>query len=285
MQTFPLILNSANKIKSRALKRKHLATIFGTVAHEKINMQRRKKYASISWSPEHENLKAQQRETKRENYANIFGTPEYENIKRTMKGRYTAISRTQNNITMFRMEIAKCSYFICIVCNRCLYMKSVFAFNETKYDVNVESFCYENVDSYDGCQYICKTCDTKLKKKKISCQASWNKLQLFQFHDRIPCLKKLERVIIGKRIFFPKIIIMPKGHFSKLKGATCIVTIEAETICNMLPRGIDSNGLLLLKLKRKLCYRGHLFESVRPDVVQAALNYLKQKIACITMLK
>ena len=33
----------------------------------------------------------------------------------------------------------------------------------------------------------------------------------------------------------------------------------------------------MLKLKRKLCYRGHvLFKSVRPDVVQAALNYLKQ---------
>ena len=32
-----------------------------------------------------------------------------------------------------------------------------------------------------------------------------------------------------------------------------------------------------MKLKRKLCYRGHvLFESVRPDVVQAALNYLNQ---------
>ena len=32
-----------------------------------------------------------------------------------------------------------------------------------------------------------------------------------------------------------------------------------------------------MKLKRKLSYRGHdLFESVRPDVVQAALNYLKE---------
>ena len=34
-----LILNSENKIKNKPLKRKHLATIFGTAAHEKINMQ------------------------------------------------------------------------------------------------------------------------------------------------------------------------------------------------------------------------------------------------------
>ena len=68
---------------------------------------------------------------------------------------------------------------------------------------------------------------------------------------------------------------MPKGQFRKIKGAICNVPIEADTICNILPRGIDSNGLILLKLKRKLCYRGHiLFESVRPDIVQTALNYL-----------
>ena len=181
-----------------------------------------------------------------------------------------------NNIKKFRIEIANGPYFICVVCNRCLYRKSVHTFNETKYDINVESF-YKQVDSYDGGQYICKTCDTKLKKKKIPSQAVWNKLQLFQFPDDIPCLNKLERVIIGKRILFSKIIIMPKGQFSKIKGAICNVPIEADTICNILPRGIDSNGLILLKLKRKLSYHGHvLFESVRPDVVQAALSYLKQ---------
>ena len=69
---------------------------------------------------------------------------------------------------------------------------------------------------------------------------------------------------------------MPKGQFAKLKGAICNVPIEADTLCNILPRGIDSNGLILLTLKRK-CYRGHvLFEAVRPDDVQVSLNYLKQ---------
>ena len=28
----------------------------------------------------------------------------------------------------------------------------------------LKSFFYEKVNSYDGCQYICKTCDTKLNK-------------------------------------------------------------------------------------------------------------------------
>ena len=162
------------------------------------------------------------------------------------------------------MEIEKVPYFIFAVCNRCLYRKSVLIFNETKYDLNVESFCYEKANSYDGCPYICKTCDT--------C-----KLQLSEFPDNIPCINKPESVIISKRILFYKIITMPKGHFTKIKGAICNIPIEADTICNILPKGIDNNSLILLKLKRKLCYRGHvLFESVRPDIVQTALNYLKQ---------
>ena len=117
----------------------------------------------------------------------------------------------------------------------------------------------------------------KLKKKKIPLQAVSNKLQIFQLPQDLSRLNKLERVIIGKRILFAKIIVMPKGQFSKIKGAMCNVPVEADSICNILPRPIDSNGLVLVKLKRKVSYRGHvLCESVRPDLVKAVLNYLKQ---------
>ena len=91
-----LILNSANKIKNRALKRKHRATIFGTAEHEKNNMQRREKYASISGTPEHKNLKAQQRETKIEKYANIFGTPEHEHLRAQQREKYANIFGTHD---------------------------------------------------------------------------------------------------------------------------------------------------------------------------------------------
>ena len=119
-----------------------------------------------------------------------------------MRDHYATISISQNNIKTFREEITKGPYFICVVCNRCLYRKSVLTFSETKYYVNVERFCYEKVNSCDGSQYICKTCDTKLKKKKIPCQAVWNKPYLFEFPDHIPCLNKLERVRIAKGFVF-----------------------------------------------------------------------------------
>ena len=51
---------------------------------------------------------------------------------------------------------------------------------------------------------------------------------------------------------------MPKGQSPKIKGAICNVPIESEDMCNILPRGMDNNDLILLKLKRKLIYIGHV---------------------------
>ena len=45
----------------------------------------------------------------------------------------------------------------------------------------------------------------------------------------------------------------------------------------MLPRGADSNCLVVIKLKRKLTYRGHAyFEAVRPELLNQTLIYLKE---------
>ncbi|XP_066915086.1 uncharacterized protein [Clytia hemisphaerica] len=69
---------------------------------------------------------------------------------------------------------------------------------------------------------------------------------------------------------------MPKGQFPKLKGSICNVPIDVEDVANTLPRKTSDNGLVIVKLKRKLEYRGHvIFESIRPDFIQHILSYLK----------
>ena len=75
-------------------------------------------------------------------------------------------------------------------------------------------------------------------------------------------------MLIAKRILFKKLHIMPKGQSPKIRGAICNVPIDTIDISNTLPRQAGSNGLVIVKLKRKLEYRGHLyFESVRPYVL------------------
>ena len=55
---------------------------------------------------------------------------------------------------------------------------------------------------------------------------------------------------------------MPKGQSIKVKGSICNIPIsEIGNNCKSLPRPAISNGVIVVKLKRKAEYRGHvLFE-------------------------
>ena len=67
-----------------------------------------------------------------------------------------------------------------------------------------------------------------------------------------------------------------KGEFAKIKGSICNVPTETSNICNILPRPADANGLIVVKSKRDLKYRGYVyFEPICPNVICQALNYLK----------
>ena len=81
-----------------------------------------------------------------------------------------------------------------------------------------------------------------LRETKIPYQAVDNKLQLFDQPPVISNLRKLEKVIIAKRLLFKKVAIMPKGQQPKMKGAICNVPNESEQVRNILPRGMDNNG-------------------------------------------
>ena len=66
---------------------------------------------------------------------------------------------------------------------------------------------------------------------------------------------------------------MPRGWFSKLKGALCNIPIDVVDVCNTLPRPASSNGIIIVKLKRNLQYGGHVyFESVRPNFIVRLLQ-------------
>ena len=67
-----------------------------------------------------------------------------------------------------------------------------------------------------------------------------------------------------------------KGEFAKIKGSICNVPTETSNICNILPRPADANGLIVVKSKRDLKYRGYVyFEPICRNVICQALNYLK----------
>ena len=181
----------------------------------------------------------------------------------------------ENPVDNFLKQINEAPLYICTVCHRSFYHRSVIKFNEDKYELDVSSL---SIKSYDTKEYICNTCHTKLKKNQIPCQAVSNKLHIDNLPLEFSDIKKLERVLVSKRILFKKIVIMHgKGEFSKIKGSICNVPIDSDDVCNILPRGADSNGLVIVKLKRQLKYKGHVhFQPIRKNMVLRFLAYLKE---------
>ena len=117
------------------------------------------------------------------------------------------------------------------------------------------------------------------KEKQIPGLGGINRLEISASPDALIGLKRLERVLISKIILFKKVNIMSKGNFPKLKGSICGVPIDAVDISDVLPRGGDINGLVVITLKRKLTFRGRVyFEAVRPELLNQTLMYLKETI-------
>lgn len=69
---------------------------------------------------------------------------------------------------------------------------------------------------------------------------------------------------------------MPKGQQRKIKGVIFNVPVECVETCRVLPCSSSSSGIMLLKLKRKLEFRGHVyFQAACLQLLLNALNWLK----------
>ena len=176
-------------------------------------------------------------------------------------------------IASLKKKVREGPSYICTVCNRLLYRKTVTELKKGKYDIQ---HIFTGKRSFDNKEYICNTCSSKLLKGHIPCQAVHNKLLVDEIPSALKSLEKLEQILIAQRLLFQKIVIMPKGQQRKIKGAICNVPVDCDQTCNVLPRPPERSGIIMLKLKRKLSFRGHVyFKAVRPDIILNALNWLR----------
>ena len=132
----------------------------------------------------------------------------------------------------------------------------------------------------EGHFHICVICNRYF----IPCQAVSNKLDITFLPKEFESTPKLENVLVSKRILFKKVVIIPKGELPKIKGSSCNIPVnKVYDNCQSLPRTADSNGLLIVKIKRKAEYRSYvLSEPVRPtteniDFDEQFLKYLKNR--------
>ena len=72
-----------------------------------------------------------------------------------------------------------------------------------------------------------------------------------------------------------KIVIMGKGQYPKIKAAICNIPVNVSDVVDVLPRSSHSSGILLVKLKKKIEFKGHVyFDSVCLEHILSALLFL-----------
>ena len=147
----------------------------------------------------------------------------------------------------------------------------------TKYTFDITELAHPAVTS-KVTTYLCKTCHLSLNELKIPAQAVSNKMKIFPHSVTKYQNITQEHTIVFRRILFKKVTIVQKGHFPKLDGSICNTRpIEPSSLINTLQHGADSNGFVMVKLKRKLSFCGYVyFEQVCQESLYQEVLYLKE---------
>ena len=135
--------------------------------------------------------------------AKFKSSPRHEEVKRADRIRKKSRARTLNfdannevprfcsNVSVFKQLSNSGPYYICVVCNRCLYRRSVDLFNRNKFCAIFDDV-FSPVSSFDGNFYICKTCRKKLNKNSIPCQAVCNMLEVCELPKNLQIFEDLK---------------------------------------------------------------------------------------------
>jgi hypothetical protein len=85
----------------------------------------------------------------------------------------------------------------------------------------------------------------------------------------------LEERLISLRIPFMQLRELPKGRQYSVKGNVVNVPTDIQPVVDSLPRPVDANVVVAVKLKNKMSYNSCAFkENVRPMHVLVALHWL-----------
>ena len=119
------------------------------------------------------------RQRSKRTYAQMKGSPKYAatiNKRKEVKRRRLFESSFDRKVSNFKLLVKNGQFFICVICNSCLYRTSTICFNIEKNSVDRNIIFM--VKEYDDNYCICTTCDKALRKNNVLCQAVANRLNV-----------------------------------------------------------------------------------------------------------
>ncbi|XP_078691416.1 uncharacterized protein LOC144921886 isoform X1 [Branchiostoma floridae x Branchiostoma belcheri] len=182
--------------------------------------------------------------------------------------------------TIFCSKIEEGPIYVCVSCLRLLYKCTVLGFkagNYTPNEVTEKVLTSGNGIKTNGKSWICRTCHESLKKGNVPTQSWANDMALDAIPEELKDLRPLEVRLISQRIAFMKMVGLPRGGQKAIQGSAVNVPSKLQPVISLLPRLPETAEVVPLKLKRKLCYKGHhMYEYIRPHCVMKGLQWLQQ---------
>ena len=205
---------------------------------------------------------------------------EHQLVTATSSGKLQGQQNKDNVIVMinlFHNNIKRGPEYICTCCDQLWYKSSVVKCDSSKYkgcSQNVVECCLTGLRSVDDVEWICRTCDSNLKKGILPSCSKGNKMT-FPDKPELLNLTPLEERLISPRIPFMQIRELPRGGQLSIHGNVVNVPSDVNSTVHSLPRLMNESQTIPIKLKRRLSYKHHYqFQNVRPKKVLDAAKYL-----------
>lgn len=193
-----------------------------------------------------------------------------------------SISNQSKDISLGKNLLSKldgtCDY-VCCSCHQIFFARSVDRITQytlRRYSDYIDNRC-EAVD-----YYVCNTCQRTIRQGRVPVLSHKNGMR---FPDRPTELDihRDEEMLISLRIMFLNIVLLPRGSQMSLMGNVINVPADIEYGICQLPRYINHEGTVSVRIKRCLRFKGVYRKiNVRPYKV---INALKWLMANSTMYK
>ena len=233
-----------------------------------LELERLKKQHARKCSRDKERISDKKR--KRSNRANFFYKAREQDS--AMKRKYG--STVEKCIELFHSSTSTGPIYVCSCCHQTWFSESMTKVESLTSNVSFQPGILTGMKSVQDKEWICRTCLSNIKKNKIPKLSVLNGMKWPNKPAQLN-LHPLEERLISLRIPFMQIRELPRGRQYCVKGNVINVPVEIQPTVNALPRQMDENFTIPVKLKKKLSYKKCDFtENVRPTSVLSALHWL-----------
>ena len=213
-----------------------------------------------------------------------------ENNKRTktrsVKRQEPVFKESDKLIENFHNIVKSGPVITCCLCKQLWYKHSVLKTKtifkgSTLHEIinhviqqNAPSFVL-NCTSNASCTWICNTCATYIKKRKVPPCSYLNKMTL---PDQGPLkqLNVLEQLLIAPILPFFRLQQATVGKQYRINGNVVLVPSDVQNTVSVLPRLTSETATIKATLKRKLQYKHYQYSmNIRPEKIRESIAHLK----------